>query len=121
MADDKLVTLARRLNTQTRSGKIAWEKTSEEGVYEADFAGYAVQLSEVADEEPVYFVRIFNDDGVLLEEFSDEDVTEIVNRTAPTEPSVMFELMAETYRRARRVAMGVDRAVDSILSALGGG
>ena len=120
MADDKLVTLARKLHKQTRAGHVEWEKTNEEGVFEADFAGFAVQLSEaIAEEEPVYFIRIFDREGVLLEEFSDEDATEILNRTTPTEPSVMFEVLAETYRGARRVAMGVDKAVDSILSALG--
>ena len=119
MADDKLVTLARRLHKQSRAGNVAWEKTDEEGVYEADFADYAVQLSEVVDEEPIYFIRIFDREGVLLEEFSDEDLTELLNRETPTEPSVMFELMAETFRKARRAAMGVDGAVDTILSALG--
>jgi hypothetical protein len=119
MAEDKLVTLARRLHKQTKAGSVEWEKTGEDGVFEADFAGYAVQLSEVVEDEPIYFVRIYNRDEVLLEEFSDEDLTEVLNRTSPTEPSVMFELMAETYRKARRAAMGVDKAVDSIISALG--
>jgi hypothetical protein len=115
---EKFVTLARRL--QTKAGGIEWEKTDEDGTYETDFAGFGVQIAEIDEEgeETIYVLRIFDQEGVLLDEFSDEDLTEILNLKNPTEPSEMFELMQDIHRAARRSAMGVERAIDTILSAL---
>jgi len=116
--NEKLVTLARRL--QAKAGDVSWEKTEDEGTYETDFAGFGVQISEVETEgqEALYTIRIFDADGEFLDEFSDEDLTEILNRTKPTEPSEMFAVLQDIHRAARRSAMGVDRAIDKILDAL---
>jgi len=120
MSDDKLVTLVRRL--RSRGGNVKWDKTEEDGTYETEFSGYALQIAELEeeDQDPIYQIRIFDGEGVLLDEFTDEDLTEIMNLTAPTEPSVMFAMMQDVYRGARRSALGVDKAIDVILGALGG-
>ena len=115
--EEKLVTLVRKLHA--RGGSVAWDKTDEEDTFEADFAGFAVQISETEDGEPIYTLRIFDDAGALLDELTDEDLTEILNQTEPTEPAVMFALMQDIHRAARRSALGVDKAIDTILSALG--
>jgi hypothetical protein len=115
---EKLVKLARAL--QAKAGDVEWEKTEDEGTFEADFAGFGVQIAQVETEgeETLYTLRIFDADGEFLEEVSDEDLTEILNRKEPTEPSVMFEIMQDIHRAARRSAMGVDKAIDTILDAL---
>jgi hypothetical protein len=115
--DEKLVTLVQRL--RARGGGIGWERTDEEGTFETDFNGFAVQISESEGEEPLYTLRIFDREGAMLDEFTDEDLTEIMNRSEPTEPNVMFTVMQDIYRAARRSALGVDKAVDAILAALG--
>ena len=116
--DDKLVTLVRRL--EDKAGEVSWEKTEEEETFETDFAGFGVQIAQVdaEGEESLYTLRIYDTDGEFLDEFSDEDLTEILNRTEPTEPSEMFEVMKGIHRAARRSAMGVGKAVDAILEAL---
>jgi hypothetical protein len=115
--EEKLVTLVRRLHD--RGGSVSWDKTDDEDTYETEFAGFAVQIAEIEDGEPIYTLRIFDEGGALLDEFTDEDLTEILNQTEPTEPSVMFALMQDIHRAARRSAMGVDKAIDTILGALG--
>ena len=115
--EEKLVTLVRRLHD--RGGNVAWEKTDEEDTFETEFAGFALQIAETDDAEPIYTLRIFDESGSLLDEFSDEDLTEILNQTEPTEPSVMFAVMQDIHRAARRSALGVDKAIDAILGALG--
>ena len=116
--DEKFVTLARRL--QAKAGDASWEKTDDEETFETDFAGFGVQIAQVETEgeESLYTLRIYDTEGEFLDEFSDEDLTEILNRTEPTEPSEMFELMKDIHRAARRSAMGVDKAIDAILDAL---
>ncbi|HEY2513537.1 MAG TPA: hypothetical protein VGI39_21865, partial [Polyangiaceae bacterium] len=84
---EKFVTLAERLHS--KAGSAEWERTEDEGTFETEFAGFGVQISEIEDEdeETLYTLRIFDGDGNLLDEFSDEDLTEILNRKKPTEPS----------------------------------
>jgi hypothetical protein len=115
--EEKLVTLVRRLHD--RGGAVMWDKTDEEDTFETEFAGFAVQVAESDEGEPVYTLRIFDETGALLDEFTDEDLTEILNQTEPTEPNVMFALMQDIHRSARRSALGVDKAIDAILGALG--
>jgi hypothetical protein len=116
--DDKLVTLVRRL--EDKAGEVSWEKTEEEETFETDFAGFGVQIGrdDAEGEEPLYKLRLFDTEGEFLDEFTDDDLTVILNRTEPTEPSEMFEVMKAIHRTARRSAMGVGKAVDAILEAL---
>jgi hypothetical protein len=116
--NDKLVTLAQRL--QAKAGDVDWEKTDEEGAFETDFAGFGVQIAriEAEGEETLYSIRLFDAEGEFLDEFTDEDLTEILNREKPTEPSEMFAVLQDIHRSARRSAMGVDKAIDTILDAL---
>lgn len=114
---NKHVNLIRRLHS--RAASMAWEKTEEAGTYESEAAEFAIQISESAEADPLYTLRLFDGEGTLLDEFSDEDLTEFLSKEAPTEGSEMFTLMQDVHRAARRSAMGVDRAIDAILVALG--
>jgi hypothetical protein len=115
MADKKLVSLVKRLKEKTLRGTISWEKTVEEGVFQASFPDYAITIGQERREDVWdYVFRIYNDKGELVEvigerEFSSEDFG--------MRP---YDFIDEIYVVARRTAMGVDQAIDSILSALAG-
>ena len=91
--NEKLVTLALRL--QAKAGDVAWEKTDDEEAFETDFAGFSVQIArlETDGEETLFTIRLFDTDGEFLDEFTDEDLTEILNREKPTEPSEMCGIL----------------------------
>lgn len=55
-------------------------------------------------------IKIFNESGALVEEISDPELVDFVER-----PYVMLK---ELYHRARGRAMGVDKAVEAIMKEL---
>jgi hypothetical protein len=114
--DNKQLTLVRRL--QTGAGTLAWEKSEGEEAYEAESGGFTLQIVEVAGTDPLYIIRLYDQESTLLDEFSDEDLTEVLSRVKPTEPSEMFTVMQDIFRAARRSALGADRAIDAFLSVL---
>ena len=117
MADSKYWTLIQRLHSGTLKRKITWEPTSQDGVFQASFPGYSVLISESAPDhdKPLQYLKIVNADGELIEAVNDEQI-----RPDSPEDSA-FVLMTDTYNSARSQAMGIDKALDSILSNLAKG
>ena len=107
MADSKIGKLVRALLEKTKAGKVSWEKTINETVFQAVFAGYVVRLFRVGDQpaDDIGFI-ILNDREETIEETTTHDVS--VDRRACRE---LFEL-------ARRQALGADRAIDDLLKQL---
>jgi hypothetical protein len=116
MADQKQLQLVERLHERTIKSRVPWQDTSEEEVYQVSFAaGYSVQITERGAEQDTgleYVLTITNEEGDIVDEFSDSDFDEI------HEDKRASELMRETFRRARKVAQGSDRAIDAILDEL---
>ena len=114
MADKKLVSLIKRLKEKTLKGSISWEKTVEEGVFQASFPDYAITIgSERREDTWNYVFRIYNDKGELVEVIAETDFSSDDFGVRP------YDFIDEIYVVARRTAMEVDQAIDSILSALG--
>ena len=113
---DKLHIFVRTLKVRTDEGKINWQPTVEEAVYQAAFPNYLVKIwmrptrYEQGGEDAC--IAILDKDGSVIEEFDDVAL-------GGTGFGNSFTLMQELYRRARRRAMGLDRALDEMLSALG--
>jgi hypothetical protein len=109
MSYPKLIELVKKLQQVTSTTGLNWKTTEAEGVFQASLADYTVRLdmrrSRMADGDE-YFVSIFNWGGELVEELGDEDA------------EGMFPVMKELYELARRQALGVDKAIDSILKDL---
>ena len=116
MSYPQMVYLVQKLYGRTDDGSVAWEETEIEGVFQAAFSEYAVRLSMQSPDGHVpgsedYVLSILNSRGLKIEEISDVDLAEDLVDS--------YEVMKHLYRAARRKAMGVDQALDSILSALG--
>jgi len=116
MSYEKMAALVTRLANVTEQRTDLWERTSEDGVFQASFPTYAVRIDQRPGDsyqnESDIFVRIFDDDGTLIEEVSDSDLSRVMNGA--------YVVLVRLYEAARRQAMGVEAALDSILEALGG-
>jgi len=117
MADKKLAMLIQRLHEKTNESKISWEKTAEEDAFQVSFSDYSVVISKNALPLAVTEIKltIVNQNG--------EVVDEITSSSSPlfkTErgDDYLFQDMTALHHHARRSAMGIEKAVDSLLSAL---
>lgn len=119
MSDPKLYTLTRRLHAKTQAGDITWTETGRDDVFRADFGQVAVTIEPRPDpdfpESPDYVISILNDYDRLVESFSNAELAGIARENEPN----AYTLMQEMFIRARRTAMGLDRTLDELLSALG--
>ena len=99
---------------KTEAGNVAWEPTASDDVFQVAFPQYSVQISTQPSVEPDaevdYIMRIFNQQGTLVEEVTDIDVRKSLEGA--------FQIMREIHDGARRKAMGVDDALTNILSEL---
>ena len=116
MSYPKMLYLVQRLYRRTDAERVEWEETEIEGVFQAAFPEYSVCLSMQLPDghgpgSEDYVLSIFNARGLKIEEVSDVDLAEDLADS--------YEVMKHLYGAARRKAMGVDQALDSILSALG--
>jgi hypothetical protein len=115
MTHDKLVTLLQKLEERTSASDIEWERTAYENRFQTTVGGYTLSLSQSESEVPDsydYVLRIHAADGAIVEAISDEEIHQSV-------PSFSaYKSMGNIFRGARRSAMGVEQAVDSIIQGL---
>jgi len=115
MADRKQWDFILKLYKRTNASKVDWRRTAEDGVFQASFPNYSVRiLSRPSSDEPQldYIVQVLDDDGTLVDEMADPDFVELID------PPESFHTMRDLYRMARRVAMGIDKALNSIMASL---
>src|SRR6266446_8415429 len=118
MADDKLIKLIELLAKRSDQGKVRWEKTLDDGVFQAAFSeGFSMRISERPSEtEPEgtdVVVTLYNEEGEVIERFSDADFggAKIFGKHP-------YQTMKEIYTTARRTAMGAAKAIDTIIGEL---
>src|SRR5438132_13026494 len=90
-------------------GSIPWDQSAERGVYQVAFPGYGVQIRRVKDD---FVLSVLNEEGTVIEVFDDTQVPVGEFTDGP------FSAMLELYERARRQALGVEEALDFIISEL---
>lgn len=110
MLSNKIVKLVRRLFQLTQEEKLPWEETGHESVYQLSLADYIIRVAEQPQEDPKqpprHVLRICNAKGIVLDQVTDEDINEHIHDA--------HEFLQDLYRRARRIAMGVETAIDRI-------
>lgn len=126
MTDDKLVTLARRIQERTKEGSLRWEATARENTFQVAFPGSVVQISSWLDSRGRggYTLRVLNEEGMVLEEITDGVLQKLLAQEISLEGLFGLEearsILEEIYTAARRIALGTDRTLDTLLSFLGG-
>ncbi|WP_440058761.1 hypothetical protein [Pseudomonas fragariae (ex Marin et al. 2024)] len=111
MADDKLVKLVKGLDKQTAAGKINWESSDRVGVFQVSYPNYSIRIGvkDRGGAEDVW-ISIIDNIGDVVESFTDVTLNEMPNA---------FGVMSNIYVEARRVAMGVNAALDELLNDIG--
>lgn len=117
MVEEKILKIVRHLYATTREGNVAWEKTTSRTAFQTAFPGYTVRIwlregMEQPDAQDVV-VAVYDAIGTKLEEATDVDLQKI----AP-EGAQVYSMMLELYDLARRQALGVEKALDTLLSTL---
>lgn len=120
MADSKLNQLLLRLHARTQQGKVPWEQSVDEGEFHASFREYSISISRQPTRHPEtdpdtedIVLQVFNQKGDLIEEVDDTDFKkEDLDGVWP------FKLLGDIHAMARRTAMGVDIAINSLLDNL---
>lgn len=107
-------TLVDRLNYYTSSRKIKWKDSADSGVYITRISGAQISLHESQSDkhwdEMVYYIRIYNGSGEVVDAFSDEDIaSDEVN---------YFKIMKNLYRSIVRMNNGSEDVLDGILKEL---
>jgi hypothetical protein len=113
MSDERIVRLVKRLHDSTQKKKISWEPAPEYKAFIASFPRYSIRIEEQGLD---YVIRIINDEGLVVDNFSDEDLVEQFRDASPEHGWSKF--MSEIYDMARRQALDADEAIDAILEEL---
>jgi hypothetical protein len=102
-----------RLHEKTKRGEINWEETEKETEFQAALPAYSIRIAREEGQDSVYYyLKIFNQEGKVIEEVAEID---LLSEWESGQPK-----MRELYEMARRIAMRVEEALDSILLELGG-
>jgi hypothetical protein len=115
MRFERQAALVSRLFEATSRGRLAWQVSpSRPNAFEVAFPNYAVILGHGVEE---VFVELVNQHGEAADVFDDVELDHEGPDGAPVDGS-WPKTMRETYRLARRAALGADKALDDVLTAL---
>ncbi len=106
MADDKILRLVNGLIEKTKADELVWETTSNENTFQVAFSEHTITIEEYVDTDNdlVLMLAIFDSEGRKIDSANQWSVANV----------------KELYDLARRWALGVDEALDSLLEELGG-
>ena len=118
MSENRLVTLLQVLHKKTIERKVDWEPTARDGSFQAAFSTHVITLrSQHSQHEPDeldYVFSIVNDDGNTIESIDDVQLSNAIGDVGSG-----YKLMKEMHALARRIALGAEDAIDSLLKELG--
>jgi hypothetical protein len=131
MADDKIVTLAKRIQERTKEGALRWEVTARENTFQVAFPESVVQISRWLDSRgrEGYALRILNAEGLVLEDITEHTLQDVLRQSMTAHEGFLGEpspemaarrIMEDIYTSARRIALGTDRALEDLIKRLGG-
>jgi len=107
VANDKLIRIAHLIYEKTKNGEIKWEATADESTFQASLSNYSILIKRAAGTLGGTTLQICNEQGQVIEEFTQFDFI-----------AGGFPQMAELFELARRMAMGVEKALDDLIGAL---
>ena len=97
----------------TLDGNLQWEKTADEGVFQTIVASYILRYKHKTHGN-IYTIELYNSDNEMVDRFTDEELTD----NDEYESELVFSKMSSAYDKARRQAMGTEKAIDDIISEL---
>jgi hypothetical protein len=120
MTSEKNAMLVKKILKRTREGTIEWEATHSDETFQASFPNYSIRISRrryepeyPGDDGISHKLDIYNKDGKLIEEIFPVDIGKTIKKP--------FQMLEEIFMLARKIAFGVEEALDELISVLGGG
>lgn len=115
--EDKARMFVEKVCAKTIAGELKWEKTPKTGVFQTGIARLVVLFSlQEKQNVKMYQLELLDENGEVVDSYTDETFE---RSEVALSPNSLFKRMGTAYERARRQAMGVDRALDAILEELG--
>jgi hypothetical protein len=120
MEDERITELVKTIYAGTEQGKIKWEQSADDDTFLVPFSGYSLRMTreifysvpEEDSEQIDYRLEIFDDTSTLLEVIRSSDIKTWRRRKSS------YIILSELWSMARRHALGVNEAIDTILDAL---
>jgi len=116
-AEEKVWQLVQRLAERTAQGAVVWEATASQNTFQTSFPQYSVRITELDKQDyrgPEYILEMLDGNGNVIER--DDDVR--IREAVPGFSMEVTKAMKDLYNTARRHALSVDTALDSLLSEL---
>ena len=119
MKEEKLVDLVRKIDAKTDSGELSWEKTVSDEEFQANLSNSLLRIRReyTGSTDPDFVLTVLDKNGTELESISDAYLNRFWRRDIV--PDTAFAVMQRIFKAARRKALGVDKAIEGILSELG--
>jgi hypothetical protein len=118
MKEEKLYYLVKQIHEQTVKGQLKWEKTTSSGRYQAVLQNFIIHIQEEvepSDGELFFTISLSTKNGVQLERISPGSLQRAAVAAGKSGYGMMLD---DTYKYARRQALGVEEAIDKALSEL---
>lgn len=107
---DKRSLIINKLLAKTRQGVVDWEESFSADGYMTTRGGISILIGkgENENDQPLYNFKLFNEYNDVVDEFSDEDLSD----------EEMFHTCVELYSLARGYAKGTEQLLDRLLNSL---
>jgi hypothetical protein len=110
--------MAEKIEQRSEGGTLNWEKTASDYEFQATLSSFVIRIRcNVTNEGADYVLSLTDNQGVNLESISDVELTKMIKRTGVYSKSA-FDLMENIFKNAKRHALGVEKALDDILTEL---
>ncbi|TFF50377.1 hypothetical protein C5609_19300 [Pseudomonas putida] len=111
MSNHKISAILDKMIQKTTKGELDWQSTEKKDTYQVVFPRYSFRIFVIDKgfEEDVV-VQIINQDGNILDSFTDADIRDFYDQA--------YAKMLSLHAAARRKAMGVEDALDELLRSL---
>lgn len=117
MAFEKQKNLIELLSKKTNEGKLDWRPGALENSYQVSFRSNSVMLAEADGLRATdYVVYLADANGEVVDKFSDNELR--AENSGNDWTGNWFEVMRDLFQSARRVALGSDKILNSILDEL---
>ena len=121
MALTKPKRLVRALFDKTQAGSVDWHEGVGADTFQVSFKDHSVQIAmrKGRDELMDYVISVLNEEGTVVDRFSDEELDE-EDGVPAGQGGEWYQRMKELYNMALRHARGADKALNAILGELEG-
>jgi hypothetical protein len=102
---------------RTEAGTANWEPTSRDDMFAVSFPEFSVRVSQQRSNSAIDVVfEIVNSSGTVIDRFTDTEIGEGFGSSL--DQREFYKSAANLYDGARRHALGVDEALDSLIAEL---